>query len=165
MGFRTREGFNLAHLSWCKAFLPWKQTTLKLNKINYKEYNVYEHLFHIRNISVGMMAEDQAPAVEAPSAVEVPPPKKKKVKKTQVKGQDSSAGKPKYRWLYKWWLLYACNISILFTDRDMVFDAITTQKERAGSSLIAIKNYLGSKYKVDVVQKAGALNRFLSISV
>merc|ERR1719175_241860 len=86
------------------------------------------------------MAEDQAPAVEAP-AVEVPPPKKKKVKKTQVKGQDSSAGKPKYR--------------------DMVIDAITTQKERAGSSLITIKNHLGSKYKVDVVQKAGALNRVL----
>merc|ERR1719175_587482 len=86
------------------------------------------------------MAEDQAPAVEAP-AVEVPPPKKKKVKKTQVKGQDSSAGKPKYR--------------------DMVIDAITTQKERAGSSLIAIKNHLCSKYKVDVAQKAGALNRVL----
>ena len=44
-----------------------------------------------------MMVEDQVPAVVAPSAVEVPPPNKKKVKKTQVKGQDSSAGKPKYR--------------------------------------------------------------------
>ena len=44
--------------------------------------------------------------------------------------------------------------------RDMVIDAITTQKERAGSSLIAIKNHLGSKYKVDVAQKPGALNRF-----
>ena len=44
--------------------------------------------------------------------------------------------------------------------RDMVVDAITTQKERAGSSLIAIKNHLASKYKVDVAQKAGALNRF-----
>merc|ERR1719342_989857 len=39
----------------------------------------------------------------------------------------------------------------------MVIDAITTQKERAGSSLIAIKNHLASKYMVDVAQKAGAL--------
>merc|ERR1719300_755380 len=67
--------------------------------------------------------------------------KKTQMKKTQVKGQDSSASKPKYR--------------------DMVIDAITTQKERAGSSLIAIKNHLGSKYKVDVAQKPGALNRVL----
>merc|ERR1719391_390043 len=43
----------------------------------------------------------------------------------------------------------------------MVIDAITTQKERAGSSLIAIKNHLGSKYKVDMAQKTGALNRVL----
>ena len=77
-----------------------------------------------------MSIEDQAPA-----------PKMKAVMKTQVKGKDSSSGKPRYR--------------------DMVIDAITTQKERAGSSLIAIKNHLASKYKVDVVQKAGALNRFL----
>merc|ERR1719376_765672 len=40
-------------------------------------------------------------------------------------------------------------------------DAITTQKERSGSSLIAIKNHLGSKYKVDVAKKAGILNRAL----
>merc|ERR1719175_226687 len=43
----------------------------------------------------------------------------------------------------------------------MVIDAITTQKERAGSSLIAIKNHLSNKYKVDLAQKAGALNRVL----
>merc|ERR1719391_946447 len=88
-----------------------------------------------------MTSEDQAPAVEASAAVGAPAPKKKIVKRTQVNGQDSSAGKPKYR--------------------DMVIDAITTQKERAGSSLFAIKNHLGSKYKMDVVQKAGALNRVL----
>merc|ERR1719445_2924481 len=87
-----------------------------------------------------MTPEDQAPAAEASAAMEAPAPKTK-VKKTQVKGQESSSDKPKYR--------------------DMVIDAITTQKERAGSSLIAIKNHLASKYKVDVAQKAGALNRVL----
>merc|ERR1711972_808493 len=45
--------------------------------------------------------------------------------------------------------------------REMVVDAIVTQKERLGSSLSAIKNHLSSKYKVDVNQKAGALNRVL----
>ena len=41
----------------------------------------------------------------------------------------------------------------------MVVDAIISQKERVGSSLSAIKNHLSSKYKIDVNQKAGALNR------
>merc|ERR1712216_828821 len=45
--------------------------------------------------------------------------------------------------------------------KDMVMDAITTQKERSGSSLSAIKNHVGSKYKVDVAKKAGILNRAL----
>merc|ERR1712240_848896 len=45
--------------------------------------------------------------------------------------------------------------------REMVVDAIVTQKERLGSSLSAIKNHLSSKYKIDVDQKAGALNRML----
>merc|ERR1711926_26890 len=45
--------------------------------------------------------------------------------------------------------------------KEMVVDAIVTQKERLGSSLSAIKNHLSSKYKVDVNQKAGALNRVL----
>merc|ERR1719145_535013 len=43
----------------------------------------------------------------------------------------------------------------------MVVDAIVTQKERLGSSLSAIKNHLSNKYKIDVNQKAGALNRVL----
>ena len=43
--------------------------------------------------------------------------------------------------------------------REMVVDAIITQKERLGSSLAAIKNHLSSKYKIDVNQKGGALNR------
>merc|ERR1711973_587447 len=45
--------------------------------------------------------------------------------------------------------------------KEMVVDAIVTQKERLGSSLSAIKNHLSSKYKIDVDQKAGALNRVL----
>merc|ERR1711973_339800 len=45
--------------------------------------------------------------------------------------------------------------------KEMVVDAIVTQKERLGSSLSAIKNHLSSKYKIDVNQKAGALNRVL----
>merc|ERR1712033_20310 len=45
--------------------------------------------------------------------------------------------------------------------KDMVMDAIITQKERSGSSLSAIKNHLGSKYKVDVDKKAGVLNSVL----
>ena len=43
--------------------------------------------------------------------------------------------------------------------KEMVVDAIVTQKERLGSSLSAIKNHMSSKYKIDVNQKAGALNR------
>merc|ERR1712096_13620 len=43
----------------------------------------------------------------------------------------------------------------------MVMDAITTQKERSGSSLGAIKNHLSSKFKVDTAQKAAMLNRTL----
>merc|ERR1719381_126943 len=60
---------------------------------------------------------------------------------TQVKGKDSSSGKPRYK--------------------DMVIDAITTQKERFGSSLGAIKNHLSNKYKVDLAKKAGTLNSVL----
>merc|ERR1719352_710317 len=61
--------------------------------------------------------------------------------KAQVKGKESSSGSPLFK--------------------DMVMDAITTQKERSGSSLSAIKNHLGNKYKVDVVKKVGILNRTL----
>merc|ERR1712212_766802 len=62
-------------------------------------------------------------------------------KKTKVKGKGSSSGNPRFK--------------------DMVIDAITTQKERSGSSLGAIKNHLSSKYKVDVAKKAPTLNRVL----
>merc|ERR1712212_788457 len=52
-------------------------------------------------------------------------------------------------------------VSIKPLYREMVVDAIVTQKERLGSSLSAIKNHLSSKYKIDVDQKAGPLNRML----
>ena len=83
-----------------------------------------------------MAMEDQVPAVAAPA--EVAPAKDKVVKKVQVKAKDNS-GNPKFK--------------------DMVIDAITTQKERSGSSLSAIKNHLASKYKVDLTKKSGILNR------
>ena len=49
--------------------------------------------------------------------------------------------------------------------KEMVVDAIVTQKERLGSSLSAIKNHLSNKYKIDVNQKAGALNRLFYIDL
>merc|ERR1712172_329655 len=78
-------------------------------------------------------------AAIAPAAVEAPAAKA--AKKTKVKGKESSSGSPLFK--------------------DMVMDAIVTQKERSGSSLSAIKNHLGSKYNVDVAKKAGILNRAL----
>ena len=50
-------------------------------------------------------------------------------------------------------------VSIKPLYREMVVDAIVTQKERLGSSLSAIKNHLSSKYKIDIDQKSGTLNR------
>ena len=89
--------------------------------------------------SSAMASEDQVVADNAPAVVESLAAKT--AKKTKVKGKESSSGKPKYK--------------------DMVIDAITTQKERSGSSLGAIKNHLSSKYKVDVAKKAVTLNRLL----
>ena len=86
-----------------------------------------------------MSSEAQAAEVETSEVVEAPTAKATKKTKSNVKGKDSSSGKPTYK--------------------DMVMDAIITQKERSGSSLSAIKNHLGSKYKVDVDKKAGVLNR------
>merc|ERR1712133_244561 len=90
---------------------------------------------------VNMSSEAQAEAADAPAAEEAPKAKATKKTKSNVKGKDGSSGKPKYK--------------------DMVMDAIITQKERSGSSLSAIKNHLGSKYKVDVDKKAGVLNSVL----
>merc|ERR1712105_186990 len=89
----------------------------------------------------------EAEAVYAPAeweilaVVEAPKAKATKKTKADAKGKDSSSGKPKYK--------------------DMVMDAIITQKERSGSSLSAIKNHLGSKYRVDVDKKAGVINSVL----
>merc|ERR1712183_467919 len=90
-------------------------------------------LYNIKHIKSKMASEEHAHVVEAPEA--------KAMKKTKVKDKDNSAGNPKYK--------------------DMVMDAIITQKERSGSSLGAIKNHLGSKYNVDVAKKAGILNSVL----
>ena len=47
------------------------------------------------------------------------------------------------------------------TYKEMVIEAITVQKEKSGSSLDAIKKFLGSKYQVDTTnaKQAGLLNR------
>merc|ERR1712126_522941 len=90
---------------------------------------------------VNMSSEAQAEAADAPAPEEAPKAKATKKTKSNVKGKDGSSGKPKYK--------------------DMVMDAIITQKERSGSSLSAIKNHLVSKYKVDVDKKAGVLNSAL----
>merc|ERR1719234_2108026 len=88
-----------------------------------------------------MASEEQAHA----QAVAAPPAAKataaKAAKKTNVKGKGSSSGNPSMK--------------------AMVMDAITTQKERSGSSLGAIKNHLSSKFNVDAAQKAATLNRAL----
>merc|ERR1711971_1297627 len=80
-----------------------------------------------------MESVDQDHAAIAPAA--------EAAKKTKVKGKESTSGSPLFK--------------------DMVMDAIITQKERSGSSLSAIKNHVSSKYKVDVAKKAGILNRAL----
>merc|ERR1712183_660955 len=90
-------------------------------------------LYNIKHIKSKMASEEHAHVVEAPEA--------KAMKKAKAKAKDNSSGKPKYK--------------------EMVMDAIITQKERSGSSLGAIKNHLGSKYEVDVAKKAGILNSVL----
>merc|ERR1712055_341741 len=86
-----------------------------------------------------MASEEHAHVMDAPADVEVP--EAKAMKKAKAKAKDNSSGKPKFK--------------------EMVMDAIITQKERSGSSLGAIKNHLGSKYEVDVAKKAGILNSVL----
>merc|ERR1712168_1000966 len=86
-----------------------------------------------------MASEEHAHVLDAPADVEVP--EAKAMKKAKAKAKDNSSGKPKYK--------------------EMVMDAIITQKERSGSSLGAIKNHLGSKYEVDMAKKAGILNSVL----
>merc|ERR1712192_233851 len=89
------------------------------------------------DLSITMSSQDQAHAVSAPAAVKAPAAKA--AKKTNVKGKESSSGNPSMK--------------------NMVMDAITTQKERSGSSLGAIKNHLSSKFNVDAAQKAATLKK------
>merc|ERR1712212_335248 len=91
------------------------------------------------SISSAMASADQVRAVNAPAVVNAPAAKA--AKKTKVNRKESSSGNPKFK--------------------DMVTDAITTQKERSGSSLGAIKNHLVKKYKVDMTKRAVTLNRVL----
>merc|ERR1711990_18604 len=86
-----------------------------------------------------MASEDEAQVVNVPAAVNALAAKA--AKKTKVKGKESSSGNPRFK--------------------DMVIDAITTQKERSGSSLGAIKNHLVKKFKVDMTKRAVTLNRVL----
>merc|ERR1712126_36584 len=85
---------------------------------------------------------DSAAAPEiAPAVVKASATKAVKKNTSNAKKLKETSGKPKYK--------------------DMVMDAIITQKERSGSSLGAIKNHLSSKYKVDMTKKAGILNSVL----
>merc|ERR1719147_322463 len=92
-----------------------------------------------------MSSEDKAETVAAPevapAVAKASATKAVKKNKSNAKKVQESSGKPKYK--------------------DMVMDAIITQKERSGSSLGAIKNHLSSKYKVDMTKKAGILNSVL----
>merc|ERR1719147_175540 len=92
-----------------------------------------------------MSSEDKAETVAAPevapAVAKASATKAVKKNTSNAKKLQESSGKPKYK--------------------DMVMDAIITQKERSGSSLGAIKNHLSSKYKVDMTKKAGVLNSVL----
>ena len=94
-----------------------------------------------------MQPEEQVLASQEAAAVSAPVVETVKTKATNIKKKSKGAVPNKG------------GVSIKPLYREMVVDAIVTQKERLGSSLSAIKNHLSSKYKIDVDQKAGALNR------
>merc|ERR1711936_187540 len=96
-----------------------------------------------------MQPEDQAQSSQEAAAVLAPTVEPAKTKASNIKKKSKGAVANKG------------GVSIKPLYREMVVDAIVTQKERLGSSLSAIKNHLSSKYKIDVNQKAGALNRVL----
>ena len=95
-----------------------------------------------------MHSEDQAQASQEAAAVLAPNVESAKTKASNIKKKSKGAVPNKG------------GVSIKPLYREMVVDAIVTQKERLGSSLSAIKNHLSSKYKIDIDQKAGALNRY-----
>ena len=92
-----------------------------------------------------MHPEEQVQASQEPAAFQAPVVEAAKTKASNIKKKAKGAVPNK------------AGVKPLY--REMVVDAIVTQKERLGSSLSAIKNHLSSKYKIDVNQKAGALNR------
>merc|ERR1711973_982692 len=102
---------------------------------------------HLRpqKVSYTMHPEEQAQAIQDAAAVQGPEAEPAKTVASTIKKKSKGAVTNKGG----------------VTMREMVVDAIVTQKERLGSSLSAIKNHLSSKYKIDVNQKAGALNRAL----
>ena len=93
-----------------------------------------------------MQPEEQVLASQEAAAVSAPVVETVKTKATNIK--KSKGAVPNKG-----------GVSIKPLYREMVVDAIVTQKERLGSSLSAIKNHLSSKYKIDIDQKAGTLNR------
>ena len=95
-----------------------------------------------------MHSDDQAQASQEAAAVLAPNVEPAKTKASNIKKKSKGAVPNKG------------GVSIKPLYREMVVDAIVTQKERLGSSLSAIKNHLSSKYKIDIDQKAGALNRY-----
>ena len=94
-----------------------------------------------------MQSEEHAQASQEATAVSAHVEEAAKTKASNIKKKSKGAVPNKG------------GVSIKPLYREMVVDAIVTQKERLGSSLSAIKNHLSSKYKIDVNQKAGALNR------
>ena len=94
-----------------------------------------------------MQSEEHAQASQEAAAVSAHVEEAAKTKASNIKKKSKGAVPNKG------------GVSIKPLYREMVVDAIVTQKERLGSSLSAIKNHLSSKYKIDIDQKAGALNR------
>ena len=80
-----------------QSFSPMKTINIKIKLNKFKPIQTLSNPNLRHAVSSTMTSEDQALAVVAPAAEEAPAPKKKTVKKTQVKGQDSSSDKPKYR--------------------------------------------------------------------
>ena len=95
-----------------------------------------------------MQPEEQDRASQEAAAVSAPVVEPAKTKSSNIKKKSKGAVPNKG------------GVSIKPLYREMVVDAIVTQKERLGSSLSAIKNHLSSKYKIDIDQKSGTLNRY-----
>merc|ERR1711928_22873 len=91
-----------------------------------------------------MQSEELVQSGQDATAVPAPNVEPAKTKSSNIKKKSKGA------------VPYKGGVSIKPLYREMVVDAIVTQKGRLGSSLSAIKNHLSSKYKIDVDQKAAA---------